>query len=171
MKLTIEQLAIYLPYKPEFDWNGAIYVIDFNHKHIRCHKGAMSIQTANMLIEKGAIKSIMHPLSDLTEKITVKGYNDDKPFVPIIEMVRVCHRTDDVGELIWLEKSGSRSYRKEYRVVLKGQGIECKLYWDIFVFTEGMRFDYIQLLAKWHFWIYDQKAFKEGTIIDINTLK
>lgn len=30
-----------------------------------------------------AIKPILRPMSDLTKEITHKGYNDDKPFVPI----------------------------------------------------------------------------------------
>lgn len=31
---------------------------------------------------------ILRPLSDLTEEITHKGYNDDKPFVPLFESVK-----------------------------------------------------------------------------------
>lgn len=35
-------------------------------------------------------KPILHPMSDLTKPIVVKGYNDDKEFVPIQYLYDIC---------------------------------------------------------------------------------
>jgi len=105
-------------------------------------------------------KPILRPLSDLTKEIEHNG----EKFVPIIRMVKECHFTDTY-ELKFFETRESRSKRKEYRVGYNS----FKIYWDILIYIDGMRHDYVQKLIEWHFDIYG--LIDSGLAIDINTLK
>jgi hypothetical protein len=112
---------------------------------------------------------ICHPLSDLTEEIIIKGYNDDKPFVPIEHLFNVEH-----GVIDWEEIGRGRP--DLHGIVVRLHGKRDKFKWNRIGFlslhkTSSYSFCEIQMLAKWNFWLYDQKAFKEGVIIDINSLK
>lgn len=171
--ITLGQLTIYLPYKPKFNWNGAIYVIDFDHKHDRCHKGAMSIQSANILIGKGTIIPIFRPLSDLTKPITIEGYNDGKEFTPIVELAKAAYpkmksHVGVVGSYAYSESGYSFHY-----VVSEGS-FDCRVgynddRWDCNCFVNN-QFKLFQLMASWHIWWGDQSLFNSNEIIDVNSI-
>lgn len=53
------------------------------------------------------IKPILRPLSQLTQKITHEGYNDGKPFVPIIELAMIAeNRFNDTNVKVSAKETG-----------------------------------------------------------------
>lgn len=70
-------------------------------------------------------KPIIRPMSDLTKEIVHEGYNDGKPFMPMLEIPNYCENEDDF------------------------QDIE-QVYHD----TNNMPYWIIRLLLKWHFNIF-----------------
>ena len=77
-ELTLADIAGYLPHKLQ----------------IQSQFGG-EICTANIWNLQGAIvanfKPILRPMSDLCEEITEQGYNEGKPFVPIVTMAKVAY--------------------------------------------------------------------------------
>lgn len=75
-ELTLADIAGYLPHKLQ----------------IQSQFGG-EICTANIWNLQGAIlanfKPILRPMSDLFVKITERGYNDGKPFIPIFMMAKI----------------------------------------------------------------------------------
>lgn len=75
-ELTLTDIAGYLPHKLQ----------------IQSQFGG-EICTANIWNLQGAIpanfKPILRPMSDLFVKITERGYNDGKPFIPIFMMAKI----------------------------------------------------------------------------------
>ena len=75
-ELTLTDIVGYLPYKLQIE-------SQFDGK----------ICTANIWNLQGAIvanfKPILRPMSDLCVEITERGYNDGKPFVPILELANL----------------------------------------------------------------------------------
>lgn len=59
--------------------NGAF--TEYRGEYVRYVEFECRDSTGMLNINK--IKPILRPMSDLTKEITHKGYNDDKPFVPI----------------------------------------------------------------------------------------
>lgn len=78
-ELTLTDIAGYLPHKLQIE-------SQFDGK----------ICTANIWNLQGAIvanfKPILRPMSDLCEEITEQGYNEGKPFVPIVTMAKVAYK-------------------------------------------------------------------------------
>lgn len=75
-ELTLADIAGYLPHKLQIE-------SQFDGK----------ICTANIWNLQGAIvanfKPILRPMSDLCEDTTERGYNDGKPFIPIVELANL----------------------------------------------------------------------------------
>lgn len=82
-ELTLTDIAGYLPHKLQIEYQFG-----------------WEICTANIWNLQGAIvanfKPILRPMSDLCEEITEQGYNEGKPFVPIVTMAKVAY--NDVGD-------------------------------------------------------------------------
>lgn len=134
-----------------------------------------------------AIKPILRPLSDLTKEITHNGYNDDKPFVPIVELF----------QLLMGEKFNKQDYKKceisylnsvslgdhdddfyavmnfeDFKLEVSDQGIP-------YLYKVGDNRDYrldiisvghyyYDLLNLWHF--DTRNLIDKGEAIDVNTL-
>ena len=77
-ELTLTDIAGYLPYGL-YCWYG---------ENI---KPALMIGITDYRIPifKVGRKPILRPMSDLCEEITERGYNDGKPFVPLVEFAKV----------------------------------------------------------------------------------
>ena len=77
-ELTLTDIAGYLPHKLQIE-----------------SQFGGEICTANIWNLQGAIvanfKPILRPMSDLCEEITEQGYNEGKPFVPIVTMAKVAY--------------------------------------------------------------------------------
>lgn len=57
-------------------------------------------------------KPVLRPMSDLYTKITERGYNDGKPFVPIMELVNLI---GDVDSFQWVfQPENRRVFSREY---------------------------------------------------------
>lgn len=97
-ELTLADIAGYLPHKLQIE-------SQFDGK----------ICTANIWNLQGAIvanfKPILRPMSDLCEEITEQGYNEGKPFVPIVTMAKVAYK--GVGD--W---GASQIFRRSLSVFL-----------------------------------------------------
>ncbi len=162
MKLELKHLAPYLPYglkcktKVHDGGNGKNLVLVLSgliREYARFyHKGDWCNQDFD------DFKPILRPLSDLTKEIEVNG----EKFVPILRMIKECHFTGDY-KLIFFELLDSRTTRRNYRVGYN----DMKIYWDVLIYVEGMRYDYIQKLIEWHFDVFG--LIEKGLAIDINT--
>lgn len=75
-ELTLTDIAGYLPHKLQIEsqFGGEICIANIWHL-----QGAI---VANF-------KPILRPISDLYVEITERGYNDGKPFVPLVEFAKV----------------------------------------------------------------------------------
>ena len=88
------------------------------------------------LLNMSDIKPIMRRLSDLDKEITVEGYNDRKPFVPI------------------------NQFRDIYSTMLREDCINNNGSLD----TDALPWDLVNQLIQWHFWIGDQSLFDKEII-------
>ena len=98
-ELTLADIAGYLPHKLQ----------------IQSQFGG-EICTANIWNLQGAIlanfKPILRPMSDLYVEITEWGYNDGKPFVPIMELANLIGDADSIQ---WaFQPENSRVFSREY---------------------------------------------------------
>ena len=92
--------------------------------------------------EKFNSKPYLRILSSLTKEITHEGYNNGKPFVPIVE----------------LGKEFACNYHTDWYAV--NQKLEKGFDIDL------LPYEIIKILHKWHFWTGDQSYFEKGLIID-----
>lgn len=101
------------------------------------------------------IKPILHPMSDISKEIIVKGYNKEQPFIPVIKIAEFCnpHMTG------WKIDGKGRAYTRDNG-------------WPQWVSPEQVEmatFDIFDLLNKWHF---DYRGLiDEGLAVDINKSK
>jgi hypothetical protein len=97
-------------------------------------------------------KPVLYPLSSLTKEITVKGYNNDKPFNPI----------DEINRLASLDKNISQSIEWDFS--------EDHFLINIDFFLGGWECYFVSdLLNKWH--IDYRGLIDKGLAIDVNTLE
>lgn len=77
-ELTLTDIAGYLPHKLQIEsqFGGEI-----------CAANIWNLQGAIV----ANFKPILRPMSDLCEEITEQGYNEGKPFVPIVTMAKVAY--------------------------------------------------------------------------------
>ncbi len=150
--IKLEQLAMYLPYGLEVLGNKGkykVFSIEARGAAILTHS---SPRTNNRTwnLSHNDFKPIVYPLSHLTKPIVVEG----REFIPIEEL--------------------------RHHSGLAGAGVlqnDLSMVWDR---TKGqpsidMCFEawhsIIELLAKYHFWIYDQSYFYKGLLIDKSTIQ
>jgi len=98
-------------------------------------------------------KPILRPMSDLTKSIVVKGYNDDKEFVPIQHLYDICSTPPNgYNPSDFIDESDEE--------------------WSFSDLVEAFDYDKIlvciNLLNQWHFDY--RNLIEEGLAIDINTL-
>jgi len=111
------------------------------------------------------IDFIFHPLSDLTKPIEVNG----ETFVPIIELAKLFFESKAEYKVTHYENP---RYNHSYLVNCCYENDSNRYaYFSIKNDIFKNSFEIAQKLQEWHFWIYDQSAFENGLIIDINTLK
>ena len=164
--ITLEQLIIHMPYKPQCHAMGEHIVESENTDNpipkLFTITGFFPDLNGEAIIQmdyEGDVYNahiddiflIAHPLSDLTKPVKVKGYNDGKEFVPIVELAN------------WLMEQEPESFDNL---------TSARVWLDIHIRdTQNLPFKIVIWLAENHYWIYDQSLFKAGEIIDINTLK
>lgn len=85
--------------------------------------------------------TLMRPLTSLTKPITVEGYNDGNPFVPI-------------------EEIRSLTNYAHFKIIDRHiyDWEEASILIPVWTFN---------LLIRWHFWLWDQQLFATGDIIEI----
>lgn len=104
-----------------------------------------------------AIKPILRPMSDLTKEITHKGYNDDKPFVPMMKIAKILYGCDF-----------------NYEFGISEFGIDVNIYnGETYLNSTVFRIDkcsisVFDLLFEWHF--DTRNLIDKGEAIDVNTL-
>jgi hypothetical protein len=170
--LTIEDVVMYLPHKVMAKFTKSVIISPVSINMSDFLRSDRIFFSVNDIIT-GIAQLIMHPLSDLTSPITVKGYNNDKPFVPIVELAKVAYPSmSQMAEIdsyrVKLGHGYSFFFSKE------SLSFDCQSgwngeRWDYNCFVPN-QYDMFQLLAKWHFWLGSQDMFGKE-IIDINTLK
>lgn len=103
-------------------------------------------------------KPILRPMFDLVKEITHKGYNDDKPFIPLVELAKMRYPTCSIFEV-----------RNDCVYCSVQRNGELRLI-NIFYKEQigELRFKEIDLLNRLHF---DTRGLIEsGEAIDVNTL-
>lgn len=86
--MKLQEIVGYLPYGLKgFADNKKIDIIGINTLDA-CYTVGHNTDCGytSYSIKMSDCKPILRPLSDMTKSITVKGYNDGKPFVPIIKL-------------------------------------------------------------------------------------
>ena len=151
-KLELKDIAAYLPYnlhimRRAWDEEEEVEVFeevtsDWIIKYI----------TFDYLIHERC-KPILRPMSDLTKSIVVKGYNDDKEFVPIQHLYDICSTPPNgYNPSDFIDESDEE--------------------WSFSDLVEAFDYDKIlvciNLLNQWHFDY--RNLIEEGLAIDINTL-
>lgn len=100
-ELTLPDIVGYLPYGL-YCWYG---------ENIKAALMAGITDYQIPIFEVGR-KPILRPMSDLFVKITERGYNDGKPFVPIMELVNLI---GDVDSFQWrFQPENRRVFSREY---------------------------------------------------------
>lgn len=168
---TLEQLAIYLPHDIKCfkeGWKQPLIIKIDRENYLEIGK----IHFSNFLEIDASV--VAHPLSDLIKSIKVEGYNDGKEFIPLIELAKqtepdwkwlieddhaFCNLNSDDYYEFWYDL-GLQVFRFELIIADS----------DSIIKYPNSQSDLFNLLARWHFWLYDQGDFKTGKIIDINTL-
>lgn len=163
--------------------NGAF--TEYRGEYVRYVEFECRDSTGMLNINK--IKPILRPMSDLTKEITHKGYNDDKPFVPLVHLF----------QFLMGEKLNKQDYKKceisylnsvspgdhdddfyavmnfeDFKLEVSDQGIPY-LYkvddngdYKLHIISIGQY--YYDLLNFWHF--DTRNLIDKGEAIDVNTL-
>ena len=193
-KLELKDVAAYLPYGMNFiNKDGvilrmdALQVSDYNvwahQRYVKGKKDEKDINYPYLSSLKCSgegdywrrIKPILRPMSDLTKPIVVKGYNDDKEFVPIVALAERAFEIE-INNITGFSQSGKcRGVNFIFDYVEYGfsysedidafhtQIISPKQ--NIVTDNQSQLFD---LLNQWHFDYRNLIA--DGLAIDINTL-
>ena len=206
-ELELKDIAAYLPYGMNFiNKDGVILRMDalqvsgYNvWAHQRYVKGKKDERDINYPYLKSLncsgegdylrrIKPILRPMSDLTKSIVVKGYNDDKEFVPLAELKKTAYKevydgyvtNESVLKEIEPNPKSDGSYMidnfsfkdgmfemLEYGEVIKRNKKDEEPFVEI-VHTPLNQCNYYDLLNQWNFDY--RNLIGEGLAIDINTL-
>lgn len=106
-ELTLTDIAGYLPHNIKgvlpnngvWEINAIIDEIDYDNRVLP-------------LFHFTSMKPILRPMSDLYVEITERGYNNGKPFVPIMELAKLIGSTDNC---VWMfQPENTRVYSHEY---------------------------------------------------------
>lgn len=113
------------------------------------------------------LKLILRPMSDLTKSITVKGYNDNKEFIPLVEMCRIVQGTSS-SEHLKLIDDRVIDFTVEYHFkqnVFWFQSVNGRK--EVYLIPNQN--EYFELLNQWHF---DCRGLIDmGLAKDYNTIK
>lgn len=115
------------------------------------------------------IKPILHPMSDLTNYIVVKGYNNDEEFIPLVELAKF--DTGYEGIKYELERDPNPDYADYWvKITLDDANRSC-IYYSL---NSDLRYLSASL---WEFdllnqWMFDYRGLiHDGLAININTIK
>jgi len=156
MELELKHLACYLPYGLKVFHNHNIYEVTIED---RMDSETISFQDAIENLHK----PILRPLTDLTKEITIDGYNEGKPFMPI---ERVYYKT--------LLKEPIKFIINEYEesIFIQWEFADNRSDYDV-IHTKNIMnsisASFYEILLSWHFDFH--KLIEKGLAIDINTLK
>jgi len=114
------------------------------------------------------IKPILHPMSDLSNYIVVKGYNNDEEFIPLVELAKL---SDHDGLKYELERDPNPDYADYWvKITLDDADRSC-IYYSL---NSDLRYFSASL---WEFdllnqWMFDYRGLiHDGLAININTIK
>lgn len=151
-KLELKDIVGYLPYDLNIVIGGSIYRVTNISIEASCVIYTDRYRTYSDCIWIQDVKPILRPMSDISKEITVKGYNEDKPFIPIIKIAEFCNP----HMMGWKIDGKGRAYTRDNG-------------WPQWVSPEQVKvatFDIFDLLNKWHF---DYRGLiDEGLAVDIN---
>lgn len=89
-ELTLTDMAGYLPYGLKMLQCNIEQPATVFEMHYHPIKGDQRVICGiNNIFELSEIAPVLRPMSDLCEEITERGYNDGKPFVPLVEFAKV----------------------------------------------------------------------------------
>lgn len=158
--LELKDIAAYLPYDVEYIYKDS-YCCCMRDKEViiglSILNSGISITMDTPLggeeVTISAIKPVLHPMSDLSKEITVKGYNEDKPFIPLIKIAEACYPEAKGG---WhIDENGWAKVRINGSPTFITPG-------DVNIAS----YDIFDMLSQWHF---DYRGLiEEGLAIDIN---
>jgi hypothetical protein len=104
----------------------------------------------NDALSTKSVKPILRPMSDLTKEITHKGYNDDKPFIPIDGIL-----SDESLRSLWKRNRRSIECVGDYIFCTVkdidgnvGKEFEIHIGLRLFDFLNQLHFDYRNLISK-----------------------
>jgi len=185
-KLELKHIAAYLPYNLNFiDKKGnilrmdALRVRDYNvwayQRYVNGEKDKNDINYPHLsslkctgegnLLKK--IKPILRPMIDLTNSIIVKGYNNNKPFVPLIDMAK--YDMGNEGNKYELKRDLD-PYIASYYVKVTIDGYNDPFFYN---FNIDVRYTHANLweLDFLNQWNFDYRGLiNKGLAIDINKL-
>lgn len=174
-KLTLEHLAPYLPY------SITVEIVDLP---LGYHTRKFELDCGHdfhFYLKENRVRPHLRPMSDLTKPITVDGYNDGKPFVPIEELFQLAYvsvfdnrfdgsfiRTDEFNEHLALQAKEMVMGREWV------YGFTVELPNHFLLTANGDRltisnFEMYGMLPKWHFDVYG--LIDKNLAVDLNTLK
>lgn len=190
-KLELKDIACYLPYNLMVLHEEHLGLNDCSAKKIN----AINVCSGTIeIIQNGSwmwtdnFRPILRPMSDLINFIIVNGYNNDSPFIPLIEMAKyayseiynaIGHFNYDIEELRANPKSngayeiGHFSYKDgtfemlEYGEIIKRNKNDMEPFVEI-VHNSLNQYKYFDLLNQWHFDY--RNLIHEGLAVDINTI-
>jgi hypothetical protein len=115
-------------------------------------------------IEK--IKLILRPLSDLTNPITVQGYNNGNEFIPIAELLKIKHKDTNFLR----ERHKKIDFKDCYNYVSAWYSTLATL--EIIVYKHEINKTPYWIIEKFNQWHIDWSGLIDrGDAIDINTLE
>ena len=168
-ELELKDIAGYLPYRLQGLCRGEVVPFIIS-THYNC-----DLVAEHCLNTMSDIKPLLRPMSDLTKSIVVKGYNNDKEFVPIVALAERAFEIE-INNITGFSQSGKcRGVNFIFDYVEYGfsysedidafhtQIISPKQ--NIVTDNQSQLFD---LLNQWHFDY--RNLIGEGLAIDINTL-
>lgn len=181
-KLELKDIVGYLPYRLQGLCRGEVIPFIIS-THYNC-----DLVVEHCLNSMSDIKPLLRPISDLTKPIVVKGYNDDKAFVPIVALAETAYKevfdgyvtNESVLKEIEPNPKSDGSYMidnfsfkdgmfemLDYGEVIKRNKKDEEPFVEI-VHTPLNQCNYYDLLDQWHFDY--RNLIGEGLAIDINTL-
>lgn len=113
------------------------------------------------------VKPILHPMSDLINSIAVKGYNEDKEFIPLIEMAK--YETSNKGVSYKLATDpGCEGYYVDITMKDSSEPV---------VYSFNQDIQYYSLASMWELdflnrWMFDYRGLiHDNLAININTIQ
>lgn len=169
MTLELKDICGYLPYGVKVYLDGKSYTVTKWKNGSNNNMLAQQDNGTSSLIfnsGRGDAKFILRPMSDLTKEIRQNGYNNSKPFIPIVELACM------------LEPQGYWRVYGAWAADFGEDGESCIAHLvydeDHFVYTVDDEYDTFNSVAiydKLNAWMFDYRGLiSAGLAIDVNTL-